>query len=243
MSLLADLEKLAGILPPSSVTSGPSQGSILGAIVSFLEHGPAILEAAVAKEGEDVHAAAGRVSTIIGEAETAAGAEAAKLASEVEGAAKPSYDDLVATIAQLRGEPAPTPSPTAPTTPPATTLGGTPPPLAPPAGTPATVVLPPAAVDHPASASDQTILTQLQELQAGTIVQAQLGANAAADLAAAGGDVAKAIAARQAGHPAAPTSTAFPAVPTIPVVTRTGGPEGPVTGTPSVGPLSGTPSS
>jgi hypothetical protein len=220
VSFLADLERLAGILPPSSVTSGPGQGGIIGAIVSFLEHGPAILEAAVVKEGEDIHAAAGRVSTIIGEAETAAGAEAAKLAGEVEGAAKPSYDDLVATIAQLRGEPAPAP-----------------------AAVPPPVVLPPAPVDHPASASDQTILTQLQELQAGTIVQAQLGPNATADLAAAGGDVAKAIAARQAGHPAAPTSTAFPAVPTIPVATRTGGPEGPVTGTPSVGPLSGTPSS
>ena len=72
--------------------------------------------------------------------------------------------------------------------------GADPSPDAPPT---ATGPLPPAG-----SASDLTILTQLQDFQKGTITEGQLGANAAKALADAGGNVAAAIAARQAAHPA-----------------------------------------
>ena len=96
------------------------------------------------------------------------------------------------------------------TTPPAPLAGADPPPDAPPTSPAPTGPLPPAG-----SASDLSILTQLEDLQKGTITESQLGPNAAKDLADAGGNVAAAIAARQALAPAnaAPAPDSPPADP------------------------------
>ena len=75
-------------------------------------------------------------------------------------------------------------------------IGDTTPPTPPPGADP--TPLPPGAPVE----SDLTILTQLKDLQAGTITADQLGPNAAKDLADAGGNIAAAIAARQAKAPA-----------------------------------------
>lgn len=104
--LLADLYQLAGKLPPGNQPGGANQGQLLGAVVAYLEHGPAILTAAVEHEGEAVGTAAKRVESLIvahgvklGE-DAAAAAEAA--AAEIPAKATKSYDELMAEIAELR---------------------------------------------------------------------------------------------------------------------------------------------
>ena len=86
------------------------------------------------------------------------------------------------------------------TLPPAPLPGADPPPDAPPP--PATAPPPPATGPLPPlpgqPASDLTIVTQLEDFQKGLITEAQLGPNAAKALAATGGNIAAAIAARQA---------------------------------------------
>jgi len=78
-------------------------------------------------------------------------------------------------------------------------IAGAPDPTPPPGTT-----LPPDAPAPGVSASDLTILNQLEDLQAGTITADQLGPNAAKALADSGSNIAAAIAARQALAPAPP---------------------------------------
>ena len=102
MSLAAELERLAGKLPPEKLVAPTREGGILGALLLYLEHGPAILSAAVEKESEALGSAAGRVQAVIV-------AHAQQLVKDTEAAAvkvEPeigkSYDDLMAELAQLR---------------------------------------------------------------------------------------------------------------------------------------------
>lgn len=102
MSLAAELEKLAGKLPPEKLVAPTREGGILGALILYVEHGPAILTAAVEKEGDAIGAAATRVQSVIV-------AHAQQLVKDVEAAAVPveqaavqSYDDLMAELTALR---------------------------------------------------------------------------------------------------------------------------------------------
>jgi len=102
MSLTAELEKLAGKLPPEKLVAPTKEGGILGALILYVEHGPAILTAAVEKEGEALGSAAARVQAVIV-------AHAQQLAKDTEAAivkvepeAVKTYDELMAELTQLR---------------------------------------------------------------------------------------------------------------------------------------------
>lgn len=104
MSLTAELERLAGKLPPEKLIAPTREGGILGALILYLEHGPAILTAAVEHEGEALGSAAGRVQAVIV-------AHAQQLVKDAEAAvvqAEPviqkSYDELLAELAQARAD-------------------------------------------------------------------------------------------------------------------------------------------
>ena len=102
MSLTAELERLVAKLPPEKLIAPTREGGILGALILYVEHGPAILTAAVEKEGEALGTAASRVQAVIVAHAQQLASDATAVAAKVEPEITKTYDELMAELATAR---------------------------------------------------------------------------------------------------------------------------------------------
>jgi hypothetical protein len=113
VSLTGDLLNAGKTLPPSHVPSPSELPGFVGALASYIEHGATFLEAAAAREGEELGHAAIRVANILG------GKPAEEPVAAVEGQIASDYDAVTAEINRLESlratlPPATPPSPAPP---------------------------------------------------------------------------------------------------------------------------------